>query len=124
MPPEFLFSFVVLTFLRFARKATWLILASSALLSALSLWFTFTHQHWIVPYGLEPRCLYTWLSAAAWITTAWGSREPVWTVFLLPYFFNSAGLTGIFTGIALNLPLPQRKPRPETEHYGIYRHAR
>ena len=123
MLSTFVFSFALLTFLRLTRSQTWLAFALSAFLSVVAVAFSFSHFPWIERPAVEPRHVFAWLSAAAWVTTFWGSREPVWTIFLLPSLFSNSGLIGIFTGIALNLPLPRRKPKPEKENFGIYRHT-
>ncbi|MBN9419174.1 hypothetical protein ABS71_07840 [bacterium SCN 62-11] len=123
MLSTFVLSLAVLTFLRCTRKVAWLCFLVSVLLSALTTWFSFVHYRWIELPPIEPRYLYTWLSACAWVTLCWGTRDPCWSLLLVPSLFSNAGLTGIFTGLALNLPLPRRKPAPERENFGIYRHA-
>lgn len=126
MLPGFWFSFALLALLRLTRGCTTLAATVSVLLSLLVVLLHFVHYRWIHPCcGPEPLDYWRWLCAAAWVTTLVGSRDREFalcgSVFLLLFLTSSAGVVGLLTGIALNLPLPRRKRTPPEATHGITR---
>jgi len=122
---DFWFSFAILTLVRLFRSVTPLALAVSVLLSMEAGWLWLVHCRCCEPSEMDPRRLYVWLGAASCVSTLWGLRERelalCGSALLLFFLTSSAGIAGLLTGLALNLPLPRKKSPPPQETYGITR---
>lgn len=113
---DFWFGFFVLTILRLNRRNTWLGLGVSLLSGFYACCFG---------SEVQPGGFLFWLASAALVTTLAGlpdrTARLAFFPLLLPLSNSSAGLIGLLTGFALNLPLLRRKLEIEKETYGIKR---